>query len=124
MYNKIVSSGFKVYIITQDDGWCDEPKSIYYNKHVDLRIFDNKISHETLWRNDDLYDCLLVLGYNDDPIVPGKGSAIFMHVARAQYAGTAGCIGFSKPDLWEIISKLNINSTITIHNYPKNTISL
>ena len=103
------------------DGWCDEKTSSYYNKHVDLRTFDNKISHENLWRNDDLYDCFLVVGYNDKPVVPGKGSAIFVHIARAGYLGTAGCVAFTREDLKEIISKIDYNSKITIHTYPSGT---
>ena len=48
-------------------------------------------SHEEMWRKDDLYDIVVVLGHNDDPIVPGNGSAVFLHVASAGYGPTAGC---------------------------------
>jgi len=50
-----------------------------------------------------VYDVVVVLGYNDDPPVPGKGSAIFMHIAREGYTGTAGCIALSLPDLLEVL---------------------
>jgi L,D-peptidoglycan transpeptidase YkuD (ErfK/YbiS/YcfS/YnhG family) len=62
----------------------------------------------------------MILGYNDDPVVPGKDSAIFMHVAKPGYIGTGGCIAFSKPDLWDILRKMNKNTKITVHDYLKN----
>ncbi len=52
-----------------------------------------------LWRADHVYDLIVPLGYNDDPVVPGKGSAIFMHVAKPDYAPTEGCVALALPDL-------------------------
>ena len=52
-----------------------------------------------MWRDDDLYDIVVVLGHNDDPPVPGSGSAIFMHVARPGFAPTEGCVALALPDL-------------------------
>lgn len=100
--------------LTPNDGWCDEPKSKQYNKLVKLNAFDTSIRHEKMYRDDNLYDFVLVVGYNDNPPIPGKGSAIFIHVAREGYAGTAGCIGFSKEDLLEIVSKLDKKSKVVI----------
>ena len=65
--------------IRKDDGWCDAPDDPNYNRLVKLPY---PASAETMWREDHLYDLVAVLGYNDDPVVPGKGSAIFLHLAR------------------------------------------
>jgi L,D-peptidoglycan transpeptidase YkuD (ErfK/YbiS/YcfS/YnhG family) len=82
---------------------------------VDLRIFDPKVSHENLWLDSDLYDCFFVIGYNDNPIIPQKGSAIFLHIARAGYTGTAGCVAFAKPDLWIILEAIKFDTKIIIN---------
>ena len=87
--------------LNQSDGWCDAPGDPNYNRYVKLPY---AASHEELWRkNDDLYDHIVPLGYNDDPVLPGKGSAIFLHVARAEYGPTAGCVALSKRDLLEVL---------------------
>jgi L,D-peptidoglycan transpeptidase YkuD (ErfK/YbiS/YcfS/YnhG family) len=93
------------------DGWCDEPKSPSYNQRVKLPF---AASHENLWRDDNVYDLILVVGYNDRPVTSGKGSAIFIHVAKAGYKPTAGCVAFSKEDLLEILRKLTPESKIDV----------
>lgn len=57
------------------------------------------------------------MGFNDDPVIPNRGSAIFIHVARASYVATAGCVAFSKDDLWEIMKYLKPYSQITVYDY-------
>ncbi|MBI5521709.1 MAG: L,D-transpeptidase family protein [Desulfarculus sp.] len=104
-------TGLPVSIIAPDDGWCDEPNHPAYNQPVKLPF---PASHEELWRTDGLYDLIVVLGYNDDPVLPGAGSAIFLHVARDGYAPTAGCVAFSREDLLEIISRLGEGSRVVI----------
>ena len=59
--------------------------------------------HERLWRDDALYDLIAVVGYNDDPVEPGRGSAIFLHVARPDFAPTEGCIAMRLADLSELL---------------------
>ena len=87
--------------LTRSDGWCDEPGDPNYNRFVQLPY---PARHEDLWRDKDaLYDLIIPLGYNDDPVLPGLGSAIFLHVARAQYAPTAGCVTLSERDLMAIL---------------------
>ena len=78
------------------DGWCDDPADPAYNKPVRLPY---AASHEELWRNDHVYDVIGVLDWNLDPVTPGRGSAIFFHVATADYAPTAGCVALSLPDI-------------------------
>lgn len=83
--------------ISLDDGWCDEPGDPNYNQLVKLP-YDK--SHEDLWRpDDDLYDLIGVLDYNYPEAEPGKGSCVFLHVARETYSPTGGCIAMSKEDL-------------------------
>ncbi len=105
------ASGLPVSPISPDDGWCDDPAAPQYNQPVKLPF---AASHEELWRADGLYDLIVVVGYNDDPVVPGRGSAIFLHVARPGYAPTAGCLAFSRADLLAIIKELGPGSRVVI----------
>jgi L,D-peptidoglycan transpeptidase YkuD (ErfK/YbiS/YcfS/YnhG family) len=82
--------------LTPADGWCDAPHDPAYNRLVTLPY---PASAERLWRDDPLYDILAILGFNDDPVVPGKGSAIFLHLARGDYAPTQGCVALARADL-------------------------
>lgn len=95
--------------LTENDGWCDDVDSPEYNTLVKLPF---QSSHEVLWREDNLYDIIGVLAYNDDPAQKGKGSAIFLHIAREGYSPTAGCIALSSEDLKSFISRLSINDEI------------
>ena len=99
-------------IITQNDGWCDDVSSPDYNRHVHLPY---SFSHEKLWREDDLYNLIIPIGYNDSPIISGKGSAIFLHVAKTDYSGTEGCIALSKYDLLEILPALSAQINVGIY---------
>jgi len=92
---------FHTATIARDDGWCDAPEHASYNRPVRLPM---AASHEEMWRKDDLYDIVVVLGHNDDPVVPGAGSAVFLHVASAGYSPTAGCASMSRADLLEFLS--------------------
>jgi L,D-peptidoglycan transpeptidase YkuD (ErfK/YbiS/YcfS/YnhG family) len=60
-------------------------------------------SAERLWRQDELYDIVAVLGYNDVPRIRGRGSAIFMHVARPDLAPTEGCIALARAHLLRLL---------------------
>jgi L,D-peptidoglycan transpeptidase YkuD (ErfK/YbiS/YcfS/YnhG family) len=83
------------------DGWCDDPAHPAYNTRVTL---PHAARHERLWRDDPLYDMCAVLGWNDTPVVAGRGSAIFLHVARPDYAPTEGCIALSPGDLATLLA--------------------
>jgi len=97
--------------LNKNDGWCDDPKDKNYNKFVKLPYF---ASAESLWRNDNLYDIIITLGYNDSPPIPEKGSAIFIHTARPNYSPTAGCIALVKPDIRKLLKKINKESLVCI----------
>lgn len=94
-----------------DDLWCDDPAHILYNQHV-TAPFDGR--HEKLWREDGVYDLIIPLGYNDGPIVPGAGSAIFMHVMREDGVGTEGCIALKLVDLLELLPRLSQQTQVVI----------
>lgn len=87
--------------IRPEDGWCDDPASSEYNRLV-RRPFPAR--HESLWRDDARYDLVVVLGWNDSPPVPGRGSAIFLHVAGEGYAPTEGCVAFARADLLRLLA--------------------
>ena len=87
--------------LAPDDGWCDDPDHRDYNRMVWLP-HDGRC--EALWRADGLYDLIGVLGWNDAPVVRGMGSAIFLHVARPDYAPTEGCVALALADLQRVLS--------------------
>lgn len=93
------------------DGWCDDPGDPAYNRPVRLPF---AASHERMWRDDGLYDLVVVLGYNDDPVRPGAGSAIFMHVASPDYGPTEGCIALSPEDLRRVLRRCSTGSLIEV----------
>ncbi len=86
--------------LAPDDGWCDDPTDADYNRMVHL---PHPGRSETLWRDDALYDLIGVLGWNDAPVVRGLGSAIFLHVARPDFAPTDGCVALAAADLRAVL---------------------
>jgi L,D-peptidoglycan transpeptidase YkuD (ErfK/YbiS/YcfS/YnhG family) len=86
--------------IAPDDAWCDAPDDACYNQPVKLPY---PASVERMWRDDHLYDLVVVLGHNDDPPKPYLGSCIFLHLARPGYAPTEGCVALAREDLEELL---------------------
>ncbi|MEL7547959.1 MAG: L,D-transpeptidase family protein [Pseudomonadota bacterium] len=82
--------------IQPQDGWCDDPDHALYNRPVSLPF---GASHEVMWRDDHIYDLLVELGHNDDPVVPKLGSAVFLHLSRTDFSPTRGCVAIELPDL-------------------------
>lgn len=87
--------------IAPTDGWCDDPTDPAYNRAVRLPYPGR---HEALWREDAVYDVIGVLGWNDAPVRRGEGSAIFLHVAHADFAPTEGCIALALTDLLIVLA--------------------
>jgi L,D-peptidoglycan transpeptidase YkuD (ErfK/YbiS/YcfS/YnhG family) len=87
--------------LSPDDGWCDDPMDPLYNRPVRLPYAGCR--EEQMWRSDGLYDVVVVLGHNDDPVVPNMGSAVFLHVASLDYRPTHGCIALALTDLLAIL---------------------
>jgi L,D-peptidoglycan transpeptidase YkuD (ErfK/YbiS/YcfS/YnhG family) len=88
--------------IAASDGWCDDPTSRDYNRFIHL---PSDARHEELWRRDEVYDIVAVLGWNDAPAVKGRGSAIFLHVARPDLSPTEGCVALPLPDLSRLLAE-------------------
>ena len=94
-----------------EDGWCDAPQDPAYNQPVRLPY---PASHEALWRDDEIYDVIGILGHNDAPPIPGKGSCIFLHVARPDYSPTQGCVALALPDLLAFLKQANAQTRVCI----------
>jgi L,D-peptidoglycan transpeptidase YkuD (ErfK/YbiS/YcfS/YnhG family) len=86
--------------IAPDDGWCDDPEDPAYNRPIKLPY---RASFEKMWRDDHIYDLVVVLGHNDDPPKPYFGSCIFLHLARDDYSPTQGCVALARPDLEAVL---------------------
>jgi L,D-peptidoglycan transpeptidase YkuD (ErfK/YbiS/YcfS/YnhG family) len=104
-------SGLPMTALQPNHGWVDDPADPNYNRLVTLPY---AASHEEMWLADGLYDLVVVIGYNTDPVVPGRGSAIFLHVARPDFSPTAGCIAIARDTLAALLGLLGPGSTITI----------
>ncbi len=92
-------------------GWCDARGDANYNRVVALPY---PASHERLWRKDCLYDVVILLGYNDWPRSQGRGSAIFMHLARAGYSPTEGCVAVSLEHMLRILEQVSPGDAVRI----------
>ncbi len=97
--------------IKKNYGWCDDPKSRYYNK---LIKFPFKNSAEKLYLKNHTYDLIVVLDYNLKPVMKEKGSAIFIHIANKHFSPTLGCIALSKNNLKYLLSIIKKNTFIKI----------
>ena len=103
----------KMNKITDKCGWCDDPLSIYYNKYIKISK-DLDFSYEKLWRDDNAYDILIELDFNENPIIKNKGSAIFIHCSFKDFRQTSGCIAFTQKDLIFLIQNINKKTYIEI----------
>ena len=93
------------------DGWCDAPDDALYNRPVTLPY---QAHAEEMWRADGLYDLLVVLGWNDAPVAPGRGSAIFLHLASPGYAPTEGCVALARADLLAVLGGADAGSRVIV----------
>lgn len=94
------------------DGWCDDPSDRRYNRPI--RLPAPGVSAEAMWREDGLYDLVVDLDYNRGPIRPGRGSAIFLHVARPGYLPTEGCVALERADLVRLLRRLGPRTRLRI----------
>ena len=106
-----ISTKLKKKVIKKNMGWCDDPKSSHYNKLVKLPFI---YRHEKLYRKENIYDIILVLNYNTNPVKKNKGSAIFIHVAKNNFKKTEGCVAIKKQNLIKLIKKINPSTKVKI----------
>ncbi|MGD0634494.1 MAG: L,D-transpeptidase family protein [Beijerinckiaceae bacterium] len=109
-------SAVPLIALRPDLGWCDDPESALYNTPLTLPA---RQSHEEMWRQDGLYDLVLVLDYNLDPRRRGKGSAIFLHCARTGLAAsdlkpTLGCVALPQAVLRRLLPRLARGALVKI----------
>jgi L,D-peptidoglycan transpeptidase YkuD (ErfK/YbiS/YcfS/YnhG family) len=101
--------------ITPRSSWCDDPLHPDYNRPVTL---PHPARTERLWRDDHLYDIIVVLGHNDDPVIPGAGSAIFLHIARSDFAPTEGCVAVAIPAMRRLLEMAVVGDLINVAEDP------
>ncbi len=110
-------TGLPTEILTPETGWCEDPTHPDYNRRV---LLPHSSVHDCMTRDDALYDLVIVIGFNDAPPVPGKGSAIFIHLARPEFTPTAGCIGLTQDNLLAVLELCTPDTTIVISPPPEN----
>ena len=106
-------TGLPVEILTKETGWCEDQTHADYNTKITL---PHPSVHDCMTREDHLYDYTVVIGYNDAPPLPGKGSAIFMHLARPEFSPTAGCVGLRPEAMLEVLKYCDKSSKIEIRS--------
>lgn len=97
--------------LSPDDGWSDDPADPAYNRPVG---HPHPHSAERLWREDGLYDVIVVLAHNDHPAVPGLGSAIFLHCAKPGFPPTEGCVALARDDLLAVLARVAPGDALTV----------
>ena len=109
--NKFIKSKIRKKIIKKNMGWCDDSQSKKYNKEIK---FPFKYTAEKLYRKNKIYDILINIKYNSNPIKKKRGSAIFLHLTNKKYKPTKGCVGIVKKDFLKIIPFINKKTKISI----------
>jgi L,D-peptidoglycan transpeptidase YkuD (ErfK/YbiS/YcfS/YnhG family) len=99
--------------IAADDAWCEDPKHRRYNRP--FRRSANEPG-DRLKRADGLYDLIVEIDHNMRPRVAGRGSAVFIHVARPGFSPTAGCVALSRGDLQRLVLRLSPKTRIIVHS--------
>jgi L,D-peptidoglycan transpeptidase YkuD (ErfK/YbiS/YcfS/YnhG family) len=105
------ATAFELQPISRHDGWCDDPKDPAYNRPVRLPC---PASAEHMWLESGVYDIVVVLGHNDDPVVPGMGSCIFLHLSRPDYSPTEGCVAIPRAELEELLGRARPGDAVEI----------
>lgn len=101
-----------LFPIRPKDGWCDAAEDRNYNRPVALPY---PASVERMWREDGLYDLVVDIAWNRGPIRKGRGSAIFLHLAREGFRPTEGCVALRRSDASKLLARLGPHTRIVIH---------
>jgi L,D-peptidoglycan transpeptidase YkuD (ErfK/YbiS/YcfS/YnhG family) len=97
--------------ITKVDGWCEDPADRHYNRAVRL---ERGVEGDRLTRDDHLYDFIIEIDQNTRPRIAGRGSAVFLHLARPKFAPTAGCIAMTKPAMLQLLRRIGPRTRIVV----------
>ena len=109
--NNKINCKIKKKIIKKNMGWCDDSKSIKYNKEI---TFPFKFNAEKLYRKNKIYDLFINIKYNTNPTIKKRGSAIFLHLADKKYKPTKGCVAILKKDFLKILPMIKKDTKISI----------
>ncbi len=97
--------------IRPEDAWCEDPHSRHYNRPVRL---DRDHRGDRLRRDDHLYDFIVEIDHNTSPRIAGRGSAVFLHLARENFSPTAGCVSMTKSAMLRLLRRLGPRTKIVI----------
>ena len=106
-----INCKIKYIIFKKNMGWCDDSKSIKYNKEI---TFPFKFNAEKLYRKNKIYDLFINIKYNTNPTIKKRGSAIFLHLADKKYKPTKGCVAILKKDFLKILPMIKKDTKISI----------
>jgi L,D-peptidoglycan transpeptidase YkuD (ErfK/YbiS/YcfS/YnhG family) len=107
-----IKTRLKKTIIKKNMGWCDDSNSKFYNKLIN---FPFNFKAEKFWLNENIYDVIIIINYNVEPIIKKRGSAIFLHIAKKNYKPTRGCIAISKKDMFVLINRITTKTLLEIY---------
>ena len=105
------STFLPVCAIGPEDAWCEDPSDRHYNQPIRL---DSKQGGDRLRRNDHLYDFIIEIDHNTKPRIAGRGSAIFLHLARPNFSPTSGCVSMTKGAMLRLLKRLGPETRIVI----------
>jgi L,D-peptidoglycan transpeptidase YkuD (ErfK/YbiS/YcfS/YnhG family) len=97
--------------IRPDDGWCEDPRSRHYNQAIRL---EGDQGGDRLTRADHLYDFIVEIDHNTSPRIAGRGSAVFLHLARLDFSPTAGCVSMTRSAMLRLLERLGPQTQIMI----------
>ena len=107
---KYLKTKYKFIPIKNYMAWSDDPNDLKYNQLIETKNYHK----ESLYRDDNIYNLILTINYNTNPVIPNKGSAIFLHISTNDYKPTNGCIAINANDFIEILELVDINEKINI----------
>ena len=113
-------SAVSIQFMRRNDGWCEDKRHGRYNCPIRL---PSSAGHETMWRDDRLYDIVGVLDWNFRPRIRGRGSAIFLHLCRPGYGPTAGCIALERRDLTLLLAAAGPDPCFSVAAQPRKLVS-
>jgi L,D-peptidoglycan transpeptidase YkuD (ErfK/YbiS/YcfS/YnhG family) len=100
-----------VRAIRPEDAWCEDPASRLYNQAIKLGGQDGG---DRLTRDDHLYDFIIEIDHNTQPTIAGRGSAVFLHLARPNFSPTAGCVSMTKAAMLQLLRRMGADTKIII----------
>jgi L,D-peptidoglycan transpeptidase YkuD (ErfK/YbiS/YcfS/YnhG family) len=100
-----------VRAIAPEDAWCEDPSNRHYNQPVRL---DPDRGGDRLLRDDHLYDFVIEIDHNTRPRIAGRGSAVFLHLARKNFLPTAGCVAMTRTAMLRLLARIGPNTRIVI----------